>query len=110
MFESLNKKRTVMESVNTEEMEFKKLRDFINTNIPCKGFFFTVNKFTGEMQTVVVTDTCLVNMPRRAYEQFKTIEQTPEMLNAVLEGKLTIAVHDMVKTRAGATVQYELIG
>lgn len=110
MFESLNRKRTIMENVNTEGMEFKKLRDFINTELPCRGFFFTANKITGEMQVVVVTDTCLVNMPRRAYEQFKTIEETPEMLKAVLEGKLTIAVHDMVKTRAGATVQYELVG
>jgi len=110
MFESLNKKRTVMEDVDTDGMEFKKLRDFVNTDIPCRGFFFTVNKFTGEMQTVIVTDTCLVNMPKRAYEQFKIIEQTPAMLNALLDGKLTISVHDMVKTKRGSTIAYELKG
>lgn len=110
MFESLNKKRTVMEGVDTNEMEFKKLKDFLNTTLPVKGFFFTVNKISGELQAVIVTEEYLVNMPRRAAEQFKTIENTPEMLEAVLEGKLNVKVGDMVKTKQGATVQYELEG
>lgn len=110
MFESLNKKRTVMEGVNTEGMEFKKLKDFLNTTLPCKGFFFTVNKFTGELQAVVVTDTALVNMPRRAVAQFTKIQDSPALLAAVLDGKLSIEVHDMVKTKQGATVEYILVG
>lgn len=110
MFESLNKKRTIMEGVETEGMEFKKLKDFLNTNIPVKGFFYTTNRISGELQVVVVTETCLVNMPRRAVEQFKTIEEKPEMLKAVLDGKLTIEVGDMVKTKHGATVQYNFKG
>ena len=110
MFESLNRKRTIMEGVDTEGMEFKKLRDFINTDLPVKGFFFTTNRISGEVQVVVVTETCLVNMPRRAVEQFMTIQETPEMLKAVLEGKLTIEVGDMIKTKQGATVQYNFKG
>ena len=110
MFESLNKKRTIMEGVETEGMEFKKLKDFLNTDIPVKGFFFTTNKKSGELQAVVVAENCLVDMPRRAVEQFKTIEENPEMLKAVLAGKLTIEVGDMVKTKQGATVQYNLKG
>lgn len=110
MFESLNKKRTIMEGVETEGMEFKKLKDFLNTDIPVKGFFFTTNRISGELQVVVVTENCLVNMPRRAVEQFKKIEENTAMLNAVLDGKLTIEVGDMVKTKQGATVQYNFKG
>lgn len=110
MFESLNRKRTVMEGVETDEMEFKKLRDFTNQTIPCKGFFFTKNKLDDGLQVVVVTDTCLVNMPNRAVEQFITIRDNAEMLKAVLDGKLSIEVHDMVKTKRGATIAYELKG
>lgn len=110
MFESLNKKRTIMEGVETEGMEFKKLKDFLNTDIPVKGFFFTTNRISGELQVVVVAENCLVNMPRRAVEQFKKIEENTAMLNAVLDGKLTIEVGDMVKTKQGATVQYNFKG
>ena len=110
MFESLNRKRTVCADVDTSEMEFKKLKDFANQNLQCKGFFFTINRFTGERQVVVVTDTYLVNMPRRAVAQFEKIEESPQMLDAVLNGHLTIEVHDMVKTRNGATIEYKLVG
>ena len=110
MFESLNKKRTVMEGVDTEGMSFKKLKDFTNTTIEVKGFFFTPDRMGEGEQVVVVTDTCLVNMPKRAVMQFKQIESNPEMLDAVLQGMLSIEVHDMVKTKKGATIQYELKG
>lgn len=110
MFESLNKKKTVMDGINTEGMEFKKLKEFKNSTIDVKGFFFTYNKFTGAKQAVVVTDTCLVSMPNRAVLQFEAIENTPAMLNAVLAGKLKIEVHDMIEVRAGTTIDYELKG
>jgi len=110
MFESLNRKNTVMEGISTEGMEFKKLKDFVNTTIECKGFFFTTNTINNEKQVVVVSQTCLINMPKRAVAQFETIENNPEMLKAVLDGKLTIEVHDMVKTKVGATVAYDLKG
>lgn len=110
MFESLNKKRTIMEGVDTEGMSFHKLKDFTNTTLPCRGFFFTEDKLSGGQQVVVITDTCLVNMPKRAVAQFQKITDNEQMLNAVLEGKLSIEVHDMVKTRTGATIQYELKG
>lgn len=99
-----------MEGVSTDGMEFKKLKDFINTTVPCRGFFYTFNKFTGERQVVVVTDTCLLNMPRRAVEQFETIESTPEMLDAVMNGKLRIEIHDEVKVKQGSTIAYYLKG
>ena len=110
MFESLNAKRTVMEGVDTSEMKFHKLKDFANSTIPCRGFFFTEDKLSGGQQVVVVTDTCLVNMPKRAVKQFEKIVANEQMLDAVLEGKLSIEVKDMVKTKTGATIDYKMIG
>lgn len=110
MFESLNKKSTVMEGINTEDMKFHKLKDFVNSTIEVKGFFFTTSEIGGE-QVVVVTSDCLVNMPKRAVEQFHQIRDNDEMLNAVLQGKLSIEVGEMVKTKSGtATVLYKLVG
>lgn len=109
MFESLNYKRTVCADVDTSEMEYRKLKDFTNTTIPCKGFFFSTNRF-GKRQVVVVTDTVLVNMPSGAVSQFEKIENNPEWLNAVLDGQLSIKVGEMVKTKNGTTVDYKLIG
>ena len=110
MFESLNTKRTVMDGIDTEGMEFKRLKDVVNTTVQCKGFFFMPDKLGEGEQVVVVTDTFLLNMPKRAVAQFKQIRNTPEMLEAVLDGKLSIEVHDMVKTKRGATIAYDLIG
>lgn len=110
MFESLNVKRTIMEGVNTDEMEFRKLKELTNSTFKCKGFFFTISKLTGERQVVVVGDTYLVNMPNRAVAQFEAIYNNPKLLEAVLAGKLEIAVHEETKTRLGSTVLYDLVG
>lgn len=110
MFESLNRKTTVMPGISTEGMRFHKLKEFANSTIQCKGFFFTKDTLSGGQQVVVVTDTCLVNMPKRAVAQFEVIMENDAMLAAVLEGKLFIEVGDIVKTRNGATIQYNFKG
>lgn len=110
MFESLNKKRTVMDGVDTQDMEYRKLKEFKNQTLRVKGFFFTESSMSGK-QVVVVGEDYLINMPKRAIEQFETILNTPEMLNAVLNGELSIAVHDEQTTRGGnKTILYELVG
>lgn len=110
MFESLNRRNTVMAGINTEGMAYRKLKEFKNSVVEVKGFFFTNNQKSGE-QVVVVSENCLINMPKRAVEQFRTIEATPEMLEAVLEGKLSIEVRDEVMTRQGnSTILYDLKG
>ena len=110
MFESLNRKNTVMPGINTEGMSYRKLKEFRNSTVEVKGFFFTNNQKSGE-QVVVVSETCLINMPKRAVEQFRTIEATPEMLEAVLNGRLSLEVHDEVMTRQGnSTILYDMVG
>ena len=110
MFESLNRKRTVMEGIETKGMEYKKLKDFKNQTVKVYGFFFTESEMSGR-QVVVVGEKCLINMPKRAIAQFETIENNPEMLNAVLNGGLSIEVHDEQVVKGGnKTILYDLVG
>lgn len=106
MFEGLNKKSTVREGINTEDMEFAPLKDFCGQKIKCDGYFFTDGKYG--RQVVCVGAGYLINMPKRAVEQFEQISDNAEMLNAVLAGKLLIKDIKMVDTRNGRTTAYTL--
>ena len=86
MFGELNKKSTVREGINTSNMEFKKLREFIGAYVNPVGFFITEGKF-GE-QAVVVTEDCLINMPSYATETFKNL--SAEQIEAIKDGKMMI--------------------
>ena len=106
MFDSLNKfRKTVMDGVDTSEMEFKPLKDFCGKVVNVNGFFFTDGKFG--KQVVVVGNGYLINMPQRAVESFEEIESDEDMLNAVLDGKLAIRDIHMIDTKNGVTVAYK---
>lgn len=86
MFGELNKKSTVREGIDTSNMEFKKLREFIGSIVNPVGFFITDGKF-GE-QAVVVTEDCLINMPSYATETFKNLSAV--QIDAIKDGKMII--------------------
>ena len=86
MFGELNKKSTVREGIDTSNMEFKKLREFIGAYVNPVGFFITDGKF-GE-QAVLVTEDCLINMPSYATETFKNL--STEQIEAIKDGKMLI--------------------
>ena len=86
MFGELNKKSTVKDGIDTSNMEFKKLREYIGSSVNPVGFFITEGKF-GE-QAVVVTEECLINMPSYATETFKNL--SAEQIDAIKEGKMLI--------------------
>ena len=86
MFGKLNKKGTVKEGIDTSNMEFKKLREFIGSNVNPVGFFISEGKF-GE-QVVVVTENCLINMPSYAVDTFKNLSS--EQIEAIKDGKMII--------------------
>ena len=86
MFGELNKKSTVREGIDTSNMEFKKLREFIGAYVNPVGFFITEGKF-GE-QVVVVTEDCLINMPGYAVDTFKNL--SAEQIDAIKDGKMMI--------------------
>lgn len=105
-FGSLNKRSTVREGIDTQEMEFKPLKDFCGQKIKCDGFFFTDGKYG--KQVVVVGNGYLVNMPARAVEQFEQIAQNSEALDEVLKGRLVLKDIKLIDTRNGQTTAYNL--
>lgn len=86
MFGELNKRSTVREGIDTSNMKFKKLRDFVGAYVNPVGFFITDGKF-GE-QAVVVTENCLINMPSYTTETFKNL--SAEQIEAIKDGKMMI--------------------
>lgn len=106
MFNELNNKRTVKDGINTDNMEFKGLKEFIGTTVQVDGFFFTNSKYG--KQVVVVGNGCLINMPARAVEVFESIANIPEQLEAVLAGHLALTDIKSVSTKNGTTTAYTL--
>lgn len=106
-FSKLNRRNTVMKGIDTQNMEFRPLKDFCGQTLKCVGFFFTQGNFG--KQVVIVANGYLVNMPARATEQFLEIEKDEELLNAVLNGELSITDIKMIDTKNGTTTAYELV-
>jgi len=119
MFENLNKRRTVADGIETSELDFIKLADCVGRKLTTAGYFFTDGRY-GKQVVVVATDGTvfdngkkayfLVNMPARAVEQFEQIDESPEMKNAVINGKLSIIDIKPVVAKNGNTVSYFLKG
>ena len=109
MFNELNKQftNTVKEGIDTDKMEFKKLKDFIGKTIKVDGFYISKGNY-GE-QVVIVGNGFKINMPARATDTFKAIRQDEKMVKAILDGKMEIINIAEVKAKNGnETVSYEL--
>lgn len=105
-FAKLNKAaKTVADGIDTSKLEFTALKDHIGEDIILRGFFFTSGKFGREV--VAVTDTCLINLPKRYVEQFEAIKANPEDLDALLAGKCLITNIKMGDTQNGKTVFFD---
>lgn len=106
IFEKLNKgKRTVREGIDTDNMEYCKLSNFIGQTIRVDGFWISDKGNYGK-QVVVVGNGWLINMPKRATEQFEAIIKNEDMLNAVLGGHLALTDIKPIKTNTGDTTSY----
>ena len=107
MFNELNRgKKTVADNVDTTNMEFKPLKDFVGKKVSVDGFFFTNGNYG--KQVVIIGNGCLINMPSRAVEQFEVIYNNDKMLNAVLAGKLELINIKPIDTKNGSTTAYTL--
>lgn len=107
MFAELNNtNKVIKEGINTESMEFKKLKEFCGMEIKVDGFFFTDGNFG--KQVVIVGAGYLINMPLRATEVFEKIINSSEMTEAVKKGKLKLTDIKMIDTKTGTTVAYTL--
>ena len=108
MFNELNNgRKSVKDGIDTKSMEFAPISNFVGKTVKVDGFFFTKKGKYGE-QVVVVGNGYLVNMPKRAVEQFKLIYNDDTMLNAVLDGKLCLTDIKPISTNNGDTTAYTL--
>lgn len=105
LFESLNlTSKTLREGVDLSKMEFKPLKDYIGKDILVDGFFFTEGKYG--KQVVIVGNGAKINVPSRYVEKFETIENDPEMLRGVLDGRLMLTDVKSVATNNGNTTSF----
>ena len=106
IFEKLNKcKRIVRIGINTDNLEYCKFSNFIGQTIRVDGCRIPDKRNQGK-QVVVVGNGWLINMPKRATEQFEAILKNEEMLNAVLDGHLALTDIRPIKTNTGDTTSY----
>lgn len=97
-FEKFNKaKRTVNDKINTDELEFMPLKDFINEEVQVWGFFFTEGDYG--KQVVLVSKDALINMPSRAVADFEEMANDNEIVDAIINGELTLHVGDIIKAK-----------
>lgn len=105
LFDSLNSyQRTIRENVDLATMKFKALKEYIGETVYVDGFFFTDGKYG--KQVVVVGNGAKINLPSRYVEKFEKILNSPQMLDAVLNGKLVLKDIEESNTRNGQTVTF----
>lgn len=117
MFENLNKsfENTVKEGIITKELEYRALKEFVGSKIAVDGYFFNEKGRYGK-QVVVVGHKVdsniewLINMPARYVEQFEIINSNPAMIEAILNGKMTLEEIEMIDTKNGMTVSCKFVG
>lgn len=108
MFNELNNVvKTIRDGVDTDNMEFRPIKDFVGQEIRVDGFFFTSKGNYGE-QVVVVGNGAMINMPKRAVATFKKIVSNEAMLKAVLDGHLKLTDIKPIDTKNGKSTAYTL--
>lgn len=105
-FDSFNLRRTVREGIDTDNMEFMPLKDYIGGEIVVDGYFFTQGKYG--KQVVVVGNGAKINMPGYAVKNFERIDADEAAVAAVLDGKLKIVDIEELSTKNGITVAFRL--
>lgn len=110
-FEKFNrKKRTVNENINTEDLDFFPIKEFLNEDIQIFGFFFTEGDYG--KQVVLVSKDALINMPARAVEEVEDMAEEDDIVTAIMNGEMTLRVGDVIPAKKKGkhdTVAYEYI-
>lgn len=99
-------KKTVRDGINSQEWEFKKLKEFVGQEIPVNGFFFTDGGKYGK-SVVVVADGVKVNLPKRYVERFEEIRDNKEALDALLGGHLKLVNIREINAEQGKTAAFD---
>lgn len=108
MFEQYNMqfKRTVKEGIETDNMEYRALKDFIGKTIVVDGYFFNDKGKFGR-QLVLVGNGYLINMPTRCVETFEEIDKDDSKIEAILKGHLALVNIEMKVTTNGTTTIFD---
>lgn len=107
LFDELNNnaRRTIKENIDLGTMEFKPLKEFVGQVVKVDGFFYTNGKYG--KQVVVVGNGCKINVPSREVAKFERIEESDDMLKAMMEGHLILTNIVERNTRNGTTVFFK---
>lgn len=108
MFNEMNKKatRTVNESINTKELPWTKLKEFIGRDIQIFGYFFTNGDYG--KQLVCVSEDYLINMPNRYVRQFEDFDD--DIKNGIVNGGLTLSnIREYVSKTGRKTVTFDFM-
>lgn len=107
-FESLNKgnKSTIKEGINTQEMTFVSLKEYVGKEIKPDGFFFTDKGRYGR-QVVLVADGKKINIPKRYVETFEGIRDNADALDAFLNGHVLLTNIRNIDCNDGKTVCFD---
>ena len=109
MFDEMNYQKTVAEDVDTDSMEFKKLKEFIGQEIILRGFFFTNSKKGYGKQVVCVSNDYKINMPNHAVALFERIASNTEMVTALCAGKAKLTnIEEKDTNKGNPTVIFEI--
>ena len=101
-FSALNgaSKKTVRDGIESKDLEKAKIGDYVGKDIPVDGFFINDGK-NGEWVVVISEGKKIESIPSQYLEQFKTIRNTPEALQDMMDGKLKLTNIRPYKTKAG---------
>ncbi len=101
--EKFEHKVTVNPLINTQDMEFTALEDYIGKKVRVYGFFFNESKYG--KQVVVVTTKALINMPKRCVSDFESL--TEEEVKAVMNGEMVLTNLKPFSAKQGDTVTFD---
>ena len=96
-------KVTVNAEINTQELDFTALEDYVGQKIRVYGFFFNESKYG--KQVVVVTPDALINMPKRCVADFESLSD--EEIESVMNGGMVLANLKPFDSKQGKTVVFD---
>ena len=110
LFAGMNHKKKW--DIDTEGFEYIKLKDYIEANgdapIVVNGFYINETEL-GEALTIIA-DTCFINMPSHAIENFKTLDND-EMIAHINARRLAIGNFEKkyIKKFKNETIYFDLV-
>lgn len=107
LFEQLNQNsvRTIRQGIDLSTLAFKPIKEFIGQDIRVDGFFFTEGRFG--KQVVIVGNGAKINLPARYVKTFELVQDTPNLLQGVLDGKMVLKNVKATNTRNGSTTTFD---